>query len=667
MTDLRSPDTRFRTSLLEENDGPAINASDNRTMGEIIAARFSRRGFLKGSLAVSAIAATVSPLALISADEARAAEGSVFAFDELEAGIDDKHHVAPGYDADVLLRWGDPLFADSPDFDPTKQSAEAQAKQFGYNNDYVGYIPIDGSAEHGLLVVNHEYTNPHLMFPGIVKIVEKDGKKSAEVAPLSKEQVDVEMAAHGGTIVEIRKDGGKWQVVRDGKLNRRITANTEMALSGPVAGHDRVKTKADPSGTKVFGTVNNCAGGVTPWGTYVMAEENIHGYFSGELPEDHKEAANYKRLGIPEGAYEWAAHYERFDLAKEPNEANRFGWIVEVDVNDPTSTPRKRTAMGRFKHEGAESIVAKDGRVVFYLGDDERFDYVYKFVTRAAFNPNDRAANKDLLDDGTLHVAKFAEDGTVEWLPIVFGQGPLTAENGFTGQADVLIETRRAADLLGATKMDRPEDVQPNGVNGKVYVMLTNNSKRKADQVDAANPRAENAFGHIIEIAEDGGDFTAAKGKWEVLLKCGDPSVADVGATFSTATTANGWFGMPDNCAVDSAGRLWVATDGQGPKATGRTDGLWAVDTEGAARATSKLFFRVPIGAEMCGPLFAPDDQTAFVAVQHPGDGGEDWEAFGRPSYYEDLSTRWPDFKPDMPVRPSVVAITRQGGGKIAV
>ncbi|TPK63042.1 PhoX family phosphatase [Mesorhizobium sp. B2-4-19] len=667
MTEHRSPDARFRTSLLEENEGPATNPTDNRTMGEIIAARFSRRGFLKGSLAVSAIAATVGPLAMIAADDARAAEGSAFQFDELEAGIDDKHHVAPGYDADVLLRWGDPLFADSPEFDPTKQSAEAQARQFGYNNDYVGYIAIDGSAEHGLLVVNHEYTNPHLMFPGIVAIVEKDGKKKAEVAPLTKEQVDVEMAAHGGTIVEIRNYGGKWQVVRDGKLNRRITATTEMALSGPVAGHNRVKTNADPSGTKVFGTFNNCAGGVTPWGTYVMAEENIHGYFSGELPEGHKEAANYKRLGIPEGAYEWGAHYDRFNLAKEPNEPNRFGWIVEVDVNDPNSTPRKRTAMGRFKHEGAESIVAKDGRVVFYLGDDERFDYVYKFVTKGTFSADDHAANKDLLDEGTLHVAKFAEDGTVDWLPIVFGQGPLTAVNGFAGQADVLIETRRAADLLGATKMDRPEDIQPNGVNGKVYVMLTNNSKRKADQVDAANPRAENAFGHIIEITETDGDFTATKGKWEVLLKCGDPSVADVGATFSTATTAHGWFGMPDNCAVDSAGRLWVATDGQGPKATGRTDGLWAVDTEGAARATSKLFFRVPIGAEMCGPLFAPDDQTAFVAVQHPGDGGEDWEGFGRPSYYEDPSTRWPDFKPEMPVRPSVVAITRQGGGKIAV
>ncbi|CDX37650.1 conserved hypothetical protein [Mesorhizobium sp. SOD10] len=662
-----TPETRFRTSQLEDNDGPPVNPTDNRTMGEIIAARFSRRGFLMGSLAVSAIAATVSPLALVAADEARAAEGSAFNFDELEAGIDDRHHVAPGYDADVLLRWGDPLFADSPDFDPLKQSAEVQARQFGYNNDYVGYIPIDGSAEHGLLVVNHEYTNPHLMFPGIVSIVEKDGKKKAEVAPLSKEQVDVEMAAHGGTIVEIRKQGGKWQVVRDGKLNRRIMSTTEMALSGPVAGHDRVKTNADPSGTKVIGTFNNCAGGVTPWGTYVMAEENIHGYFSGELPEGHKEAANYKRLGIPEGAYEWGAHYDRFNLAKEPNEPNRFGWIVEVDVNDPTSTPRKRTAMGRFKHEGAESIVAKDGRVVFYLGDDERFDYVYKFVTAGTFNPNDRSANMNLLDDGTLYVAKFAEDGSVEWMPIVFGQGPLTAENGFASQADVLIETRRAADLLGATKMDRPEDIQPNAGNGKVYVMLTNNSKRKAEQVDAANPRAENAFGHIIEIVEDGGDFAAGKGKWEVLLKCGDPSVADVGATFSTATTAHGWFGMPDNCAVDSAGRLWVATDGQGPKATGRTDGLWAVDTEGAARATSKLFFRVPIGAEMCGPLFAPDDQTAFVAVQHPGDGGEDWEGFGRPSYYEDPSTRWPDFKPDMPVRPSVVAITKQGGGKIAV
>ncbi|MEK1886610.1 MAG: PhoX family phosphatase [Phyllobacterium sp.] len=653
----------FRTSQLEDNAGPGHNPTDNPTMGEIIAARFSRRGFLKGSLAVSAIAATVSPMALMLADDARAEAKSAFVFEEVEVGIDQHHHVAPGYDADVLLRWGDGLFADSPEFDPANQSPEAQAKQFGYNNDYVGYIPIDGSSEHGLLVVNHEYTNEHLMFPGIVKVVE--GK--IEVAPADQKRVDIEMAAHGGSVVEIRKVDGKWQVVKDGKLNRRITANTEMQLSGPAAGHDRVKTNADPSGTKVFGMVNNCSGGVTPWGTYVSGEENIHGYFLGTLPEGSKEAGNYKRMGIPEGAYDWGKFHDRFDLSKDPNEANRFGWVVEIDVNDPNSIPKKRTALGRFKHEGADSIVANDGRVVFYLGDDERFDYVYKFVTKDKFNPDDRAANLDLLDEGTLYVAKFGTEGTVAWLPIVFGEGPLTEANGFHSQADVLIETRRAGDLLGATKMDRPEDIGPNGVNGKVYVMLTNNTKRKDDQVDAANPRAKNAFGHIIEIAEDDGNFSATKGKWEILLKCGDPSVADVGASFSTDTTKNGWFGMPDNCAVDADGRLWVSTDGNSPKETGRTDGLWAVDTEGGARATSKLFFRVPVGAEMCGPLMLPDMATMMVAVQHPGDGGEDWKEFGRPSYYEDLSTRWPDFKDDMPVRPAVVAITKKGGGKIGV
>lgn len=653
----------FPTTQLEDADGDGHNPSLNPTMGEIIGKRFSRRGFLQGSLAVSAIASTVGPVALMSADKARAAGSSAFSFTEVEAGVDATHHVAEGYDADVLLRWGDALFADSPAFDPMAQTSAAQERQFGYNNDYVGFIPLEGSSEHGLLVVNHEYTNPHLMFPGLVTIVDGKVKQGA----LSKDQVDVEMAAHGGTVVEIRKVNGKWQVVPEGKLNRRITANTEMQLTGPVAGHDRVKTNADATGRKVFGTLNNCAGGVTPWGTYIMAEENFHGYFSGELPAGHAEAGNYERYGVPEGGYEWANFYDRFDLAKEPNEPNRFGWIVEVDVMDPTSVPKKRTALGRTKHEGAESIVAANGKVVFYLGDDERFDYVYKFVTDGSYNPDDRAANMDLLDAGTLYVAKFNEDGTMAWLPLVHGQGPLTTENGFTSQADVLIGTRRAGDLLGATKMDRPEDVQPNGVNGKVYVMLTNNTKRKADQVDAANPRAENAFGHIIEIEEDNGDFTATSGKWEVLLKCGDPSVAEVGATFSTATTKNGWFGMPDNCAVDAAGRLWVSTDGNSNKATGRTDGLWAVDTEGDARATSKLFFRVPVGAEMCGPLFTPDDETAFVAVQHPGDGGEDWDGHGRPSYYEDLSTRWPDFKDDMPVRPAVVAITKIGGGKIAV
>ena len=364
-------------------------------MGEIIAARFSRRSFLGGSMAATAISATVSPLALLAAAEARAQGTPGFAFDfpEVEAGVDADHHVAEGYDARILLRWGDPLFPDSPEFDPLNQTPEAQARQFGYNNDFVGYITIEGSSEHGLLVVNHEYTNPHLMFPGIVSVAGEGAEAEVTVAPADQKRVDIEMAAHGGTIVEIEKADGVWSVVRDGRKNRRITATTEMAITGPAAGHPRLQTSADAGGTRVLGTVNNCAGGVTPWGTYIMAEENFHGYFIGELPEGHAEAANYDRLGVPEPVYEWGNFYDRYDISKEPNEPNRFGWIVEVDVEDPTSMPKKRTALGRFKHEGAESIVNGDGRVVFYLGDDERFDYVYKFVTAGTFNPDDRAAN----------------------------------------------------------------------------------------------------------------------------------------------------------------------------------------------------------------------------------------------------------------------------------
>ena len=654
----------FPTQGLESAEFDPTNHSANPTMGEVIAARFSRRGFLQGSLAVSAIAATVGPAALLSAPRAEAQEGvSAFSFPEVTAGVDADHHVAEGYDAQVLIRWGDPVVSGAPEFDPNNQTAEAQAGQFGYNNDYVGYIPLDGSNEHGLLVVNHEYTNPHLMFPGLVQVVER----AAVQGDLTEEQVNIELAAHGGSIIEIEKVDGAWRRVADSKYNRRITGTTETLVTGPAAGHDRLKTSADATGTKVLGTLNNCAGGVTPWGTYLLAEENFHGYFAGELPADHKEAANYERLGAPGGWYQWHKFHDRFDVSKEPNEMNRFGYIVEVDPMDPNSVPKKRTALGRFKHEGAESIVAPNGQVVLYSGDDERFDYVYKFVTTGTYDANDRAANMDLLDEGTLYVARFDEDGTMEWMPLVHGEGPLTAENGFESQADVVIETRRAADLLGATKMDRPEDLQPNASNGKVYVMLTNNSRRTEEDVNAANPRAANAFGHIIEIAEADGDFAATSGTWEILLKCGDPAIAEVGATFSTATTENGWFGMPDNAAVDSDGRLWVSTDGNNPTDTGRTDGLWAVDTEGAARGTSRLFYRVPVGAEMCGPVFTENGESLFLAIQHPADGGEDWDGHARPSYYEDPSTRWPDFDDAMPVRPAVVVVTKQGGGKIAV
>jgi hypothetical protein len=650
--------THLRASELEDSGEVGCNPTENATMGEIIAARFSRRDLLRGSLAVAAISATVGTRALAANEQpARTATAASFDFKEIEAGVDETHHVAEGYDAQVLLRWGDPIFADAPAFDPNAQTAEKQRRQFGYNTDFVGFIPLNGSSDHGLLVANHEYTNEELMFPGVGI---QDGK--AAFAKMTKDLVDIEIAAHGGAVVEIRREpGGPWQVVKTSAYNRRITADTPMEITGPAAGHDRLRTSADPTGRRVLGMINNCAGGVTPWGTWLSCEENFNGYFSGKLPDNHPETANYKRYGLGTPAYGWAKFYDRFDLAKEPNEPNRFGWVVEIDPFDPNAVPRKRTALGRTKHEGAAGITNADGRYVIYLGDDERFDYVYKFVTEGRVDLQNRAANRDLLDHGTLYVAKYNPDGTGRWLPVVHGQGPLSDANGFRSQADVLIETRRAADLLGATKMDRPEDIEANPKTNRVYVMLTNNTRRKEDQVGPANPRANNAFGHIVEMMPEGGDHAAVTFTWEVLVKCGDPSVAAVGATFSSETTKNGWFGMPDNCAIDSQGRLWISTDGNNAKATGRADGLWALETEGEMRGTSRHFFRVPVGAEMCGPVFTPNDETLFLAVQHPGEGEED-----QPSTFEKPLTRWPDFQDGMPTRPSVLAIMKRGGGKIA-
>jgi hypothetical protein len=312
-------------------------------------------------------------------------------------------------------------------------------------------------SRHGLLVVNHEYTNEELMFPGLGR----QDVKAVGFAGMTQELVDTEMAAHGGSVLEIKRENGKWRVVDGSHYTRRLDATTPMDITGPAAGHPRLQTNDDPSGRHVFGTINNCAGGVTPWGTWLTCEENFHGYFWGKLAEDHPEARNYKRYGIPGNWFAWGKFHDRFDVMKEPNEANRFGWIVEIDPFDPNSTPKKRTALGRTKHEGAFVLINKDGRVVVYSGDDERFDHVYKFVSARRFVENDRPANRDLLDEGTLYTARYNADGSADWLPLVYGKAPLTEANGFSSQADVLIETRRAADLLGATRMDGRRTLRP--------------------------------------------------------------------------------------------------------------------------------------------------------------------------------------------------------------
>jgi len=654
-----------KSQAYEEAENHGSNPTAGPTMGDVIAQRFDRRDFMKGILAVPAISALASPLAIATAERAEAqvlgrSSTPSFDFAEVSSRPSERHRVAEGYDADILIRWGDPVLPGAAPFDPRSQSAERQARQFGYNNDYLGYFPINGSSEHGLLAVNHEYTNEELMFPGLGR----QDRRPVDFRGMTKEIAEVEMMAHGGSVLEVRKTNGKWAVVQNSRYARRITAETEMEITGPARGHDRLKTSYDPTGTRVRGMLNNCAGGRTPWGTWLTCEENVNGYFWGQLADSHPEARNYRRMGIPGRWYNWGAYHDRFDVVKEPNEANRFGWVVEIDPFDPSFTPRKRTAMGRFKHEGAAGIVSADGRYVVYQGDDERFDYVYRFVTKGRVTGN-RAQDLHLLEDGDLSVARYNADGTLDWLPLVQGQGPLTAANGFNSQADVVIEARRASDLLGATRMDRPEDVEVNPRTQKIYVMLTNNNRRTAQQVDAANPRADNRFGHIVEMIPPGNDHTAGRFHWETLVRCGDPRVAAVGATFHANTTADGWFGMPDNCAIDAQGRLWIATDGNQPSRTGRNDGVWAIETEGPARGTSKLFYACPHGAELCGPEFTPDDTTLFVAIQHPGEADDD-DPNAQPATFENPSTRWPDFEPSIPPRPSIVAITKRGGGKIA-
>jgi secreted PhoX family phosphatase len=313
----------------------------------------------------------------------------------------------------------------------------------------------------------------------------------------------------------------------------------------------------------------------------------------------------------------------------------------------------KRTALGRCAHECATTALSHDGRVAVYSGDDAPMEHVYKFVTRGK-----AGSSRDLLDEGVLYAARFEATGKMRWLPLVHGEGPLTAVNGFHSQADVLIEARRAATLAGATAMDRPEDVEAHPATGRVYVVLTSNTDRRVP--DAANPRAPNRHGHIIEIVpplvNGKPDHGATECDWGFFLLGGDPAIATHGARYASAVGATGWLAGPDNLTFDPGGRIWIATDGQRGVA-GFNDGLYAAQTSGPERGSTRCLFSAPRGAEVTGPAFTPDGRTLFVSVQHPG--------AERGSTYDNPSTRWPDFRDDTPPRAAVIAITRADGGEI--
>ena len=620
---------------------------------DVLNARMSRRDVLRAGAAVSAVA--VGGAGSLFSPPSAASSGSTLTFREAARVYDETHHVAPGYRTSILLRWGDPILPGAPPFDSRNQSRQSQSMQFGYNCDFVAFMPLpagSNNSDHGLLCVNNEYASPHIMFPDWI------GKAWSKSPDLSREQVDALMASVGHSVVEIRKINGEWQTVADSSYNRRITLFTEMEFSGPASGHRLVRTSEDPSGTRPVGTHTNCSGGVTPWGTVLTCEEWAYYDFGGD-PANTDQADDLKRYGASgRDGMSFARYHSRFNVEREPNEMNRFHWVVEFDPYDPQSVPKKRTALGRFGHEGSQTVISSDGRLVVYSGDDRRFEYLYRFVSRDKVDLNDRAANRDLLDHGVLSVARFDEDGTVTWLPLVHGEGPLTTENGFADQGDVLIRARFAADAVGATTMDRPEDFEVNPITGRVYVVMTKNKNRKAESLNIVNPRANNRQGHIVELIPPGNgpdvDHGADRFAWDMLVLCGDPGKPEQGASFHPDTSANGWFSTPDNVAFDPKGRLWIGTDGM--NSIDMADGIYGMDLDGSARGLPKALYFAPFGAECTGPCFTPDGETLFVAVQHPGEDSEN---------ADHLTTRWPDFDDDVPPRPSVVVITRDDGGAI--
>lgn len=649
--------------VIDSEDLPT-NLTDNEHFQHIVERARGRRGFLKSGLGLSAALFLAGPLAACGGsgssgdDSTSPGEPSLIGFKSIPISTDDTIVVAEGYRAVPFAPWGEPLFEAVQWKGDGSDDAAAQAQQVGDNHDGIHFFPFTpGNSEEGLLVMNHEYstTSGRGLYRWLF------GRDDA--APqMTEERVKKVMNAHGVSVIHIKRNAdGDWEIQKDSTYNRRITASTEMELTGPAAGHELLQTGADSTGKIVLGTFNNCGNGWTPWGTYLTCEENFNNYFgtlSDPVPTLDESQARY---GLTKGptSYGWEQTEKRFDFVEEPNEPNRFGWIVEINPFDPLSRPRKRTALGRFKHENAAFRLSADGRIVIYMGDDQANDYIYKFVSANSYREG--GDNSTLLDTGKLYVAKFEDGaasdafmGTGQWILLDQVENPtLRLDGRFPSQAHVLVNTRLAADAVGATPMDRPEWVAVHPVSGEVYVTLTNNSGRKEEDVDGANPRASNLYGQIVRWREAGDDAAATTFEWDVFVLAGNPvkytDRRDL-ASGSENVTPENTFNSPDGLGFDKDGRLWIQTDGNYSNA-GEYEGQGNNQMLCADPVSKEIrrFFVGPKECEVTGIAFTPDSKTMFINIQHPGERGD---------------SNWPEGGTSLP-RSATVVITKEDGGVI--
>jgi uncharacterized protein len=586
---------------------------------EVVEKAISRRGFLNGALAFGSGAAVFGTGLFSSSSLVKAQSTTSFAFDAIDIATDFEVHVPEGYSTKVLIRWGDPLWSEANDAysADTGVPVELSDRVFGENTDGMELFEVEGKQ---LIAVNSEYANPKINLPA-----------ASEGLAQTEDEAKLLKNIQGVTVMEIANTGEGYGVVLDSPFNRRITHETEMKLAGPLAGHELVRTQADPDGTTVKGTMNNCGSGKTLWGTYLTCEENFNGYFgaTGAQPA----GKGYTRYGIGgESRYGYEKFDDRYDISKEPNEPHRHGFITEIDPADPNSVPVKRTALGRFKHENAEMVQAKDGRVVVYLGDDERGEYLYRYVSNGFYSEG--GATEGLLDDGTLFVARFNDDQSGEWLP-------LTPETTGMNVADILCFTRMAASAVGATTMDRPEWVTTNPLKVEAYCALTNNKNRGVKpnaggddtSTNAANPRETNKYGQIVRWTPKDENHAANEFAWDLYVMAGNPTVYSNEYAGSANINQGNMFNSPDGMAFSSDGMLWIQTDGN-YKNEGDFEGMGnnqmlIGDPESGEIAR---FMTVPNGAEVTGLCWSADKTVAFVGVQHPGGSWPDGQGLPRSS-----------------------------------